>query len=137
MEVNTMRNQDVITIDRHLENIPREVRPIVEAALQSVRSVAPDSAEVTYQSSRPRSSSAMWKLVHYRVGGAYVAGIGTFTKHSSLFFYRGRELDDPDGLLEGSGKDTRFVTLRTPADAKAAAVQLLLRQAFELARQGA
>jgi hypothetical protein len=46
----------------------------------------------------------MWKLVHYRLAGAYVVGIGTFPKHSSLFFYRGRELRDSCGLLRGGGR---------------------------------
>ena len=52
--------------------------------------------------------------------------------HSTLFFYRGRELDDGTGLLQGSGKDTRFITLRAPADADLPAVRKLVRKAFKL-----
>jgi len=74
----------------------------------------------------------MWKLVRYAVDGEYVAGIGTFSTHASMFFYRGRELDDGGGLLQGSGKDSRFVTLRTPADAESAALKRLVRNAFKL-----
>ena len=78
----------------------------------------------------------MWKLVHYRLPGAknYVAGIGTFTSHATLFFYRGPELPDADGVLEGGGKDMRHVTLRTASDAQTPAVKRLLRAAFEMAR---
>ncbi len=123
-----------IGIDHHLESIPPAVRPIVEAALATVRSVAPDAEEVVYQSRAPRGRSAMWKLVHYRVNGAYVAGIGTFSRHSTLFFYRGRELRDPGRLLQGGGRDSRFVALRTPADAQTPAVERLVREAFDLAR---
>jgi hypothetical protein len=64
--------------------------------------------------------------------GNYVVGVGTFPSHSTLFFYRGRELDDGSGLLQGSGKDSRFITLRAPADAETAAVKRLLRKAFKL-----
>ena len=39
-----------------------------------------------------------------RFAGAYVVGIGTFPKHSSLFFYRGHELHDSCGLLRGGGR---------------------------------
>jgi hypothetical protein len=74
----------------------------------------------------------MWKLVRYAVDGENVVGIGTFPRHSALFFYRGRELDDGSGLLEGSGKDSRFITLRVPADAERPAVKQLLRKAFKL-----
>jgi hypothetical protein len=74
----------------------------------------------------------MWKIVRYAVGGANVVGIGTFARHSALFFYRGRELDDGSGLFEGSGKDSRFITLRTPADAERPAVKQLVKKAFKL-----
>lgn len=74
----------------------------------------------------------MWKLARYAVGGVNVVGLGTFTKHSTIFFYRGRELEDAAGLLEGRGKDSRFVTLRSAADAETPAVKKLVREAFLL-----
>jgi hypothetical protein len=74
----------------------------------------------------------MWKLVRYAVDGANVVGIGTFPSHASLFFYRGRELDDGSGLLAGGGKDMRFITLRAPADAERLTVKRLVRKAFRL-----
>jgi hypothetical protein len=98
-----------------------------------VRAAAPKAEEISYQSQPPRSSSYMWKIVRYAVDGENVVGIGTFPRHSTLFFYRGRELDDGSGLLEGSGKDSRFITLRAPADAERPAVKQLLRKAFKLA----
>jgi hypothetical protein len=74
----------------------------------------------------------MWKLVRYAVNGENVLGIGTFTNHSTMFFYRGRELDDGSGLLQGGGKDARFVTLRVPGDAASPAIKRLVRKAFKL-----
>ncbi len=74
----------------------------------------------------------MWKLVRYAVDGANVVGIGTFPSHATLFFYRGRELDDGSGLLQGGGKEMRFITLRTPADAEGPAVKRMLQKAFKL-----
>ena len=63
----------------------------------------------------------------------YVVGIGTCRDHASLFFLRGRELDDGSGLLEGAGKEMRFVRLRALADAERTAVKRMVRRAFELA----
>jgi hypothetical protein len=114
----------------HLANVPAEVRPIVEAASKTVRGVAPDAAEISCKSRKPRSPSMMWKLVRYAVGGEVVVTIGTFTKHASMFFARGSEIEDGQGLLEGTGKSLRYVTLRTPSDAKRAAVKAILRRAF-------
>ena len=121
-----------IPVSDHIKKIPPAVRPIVEAARRTVKAVAPTADEISYQSQPPRSSTYMWKIVRYAVGGANVVGIGTFPRHSSLFFYRGRELDDGSGLLQGSGKDSRFVTLKAPADVERPAVKRLLRKAFTL-----
>jgi Domain of unknown function (DU1801) len=121
-----------IPLSDHLEKIPATTRPTVEAAIGTVKAVAPKADEITYHSRRPNSSRAMWKIVRYAVDGAYVVGIGTFPSHATLFFYRGRELDDGSGLLQGGGKDSRFITLRAPADAERPAVKQLVRKAFKL-----
>jgi hypothetical protein len=114
------------------EELPAKVRPIVEAARRQIKSVAPKAEEIPYKGGPPRSKTYMWKLARYAVDGKNVVGIGTFSDHSSLFFYRGRELDDASGLLQGSGKDTRFITLRSSADADQPAVKRLLQRAFKL-----
>ncbi len=108
---------------------------MVEAAVEMARAAAPDAEEVVYNSSRPGSPSMMWKLVRYQVDGVNVAGVGCFTKHAALFLYRGRELDDPAGLLQGTGKDSRFISLRTADDVRRPEVTALLSQAFDLERR--
>ena len=123
---------DEISLSEQLRKIPPAVRPTVKAAIRVVEQIAPKANQITYRSRPPRSPSAMWKIVRYTVNGANVVGIGTFPSHSTLFFYRGRELDDGSGLLQGSGKDSRFMTLRAPADADRPAVKRLLRNAFKL-----
>jgi hypothetical protein len=128
-----MAASDAIPVSDHLKKVPPAVRPIVQAARRAVKTAAPKADEISYQSQPPRSSSYMWKIVRYAVDGENVVGIGTFPRHSTLFFYRGRELDDGSGLLEGSGKDSRFITLHAPADAERPAVKQLLRKAFKLA----
>ncbi len=132
-----MSKPGAITADDHLKTVPAATRPIVEAAIKAVRAAAPDAEEVAYQSQRPNNPSTMWKLVHYRLPGAetYVAGVGTFTRHATLFFYRGTELPDEDGVLEGGGKEMRSVTLRTREQVQTRAVQRLLSAAFERARK--
>lgn len=126
-----------IQVSEQIKAIPPAVRPIVVAARRLVKAVASRADEISYQSKPPRSSTYMWKIVRYAVGGENVVGIGTFPKHSALFFYRGRELDDGSGLLAGSGKDSRFITLRAPADVERPAVKRLVERAFKLAESGA
>src|SRR6266550_3526962 len=111
-----MAATNAIDVSHHNKKVATAVRPMVKAA-------APTADEISYQSQPPRSSTYMWKIVRYTVGGKNVVGIGTFPRHSTMFFYRGRELDDGSGMLEGSGKDSRFITLRAPADAERPAVK--------------
>lgn len=74
----------------------------------------------------------MWKLVRFTAGGADVIGVGTFPAHATIWFYRGRELDDGSVLLQGSGKDSRFISLRSVADAEKPELRALVRKAFKL-----
>ena len=124
-----------MNVDEHLKNVPAAVRPILVAARKTIKAAAPKADEIAYQSKPPKSASAMWKLARYSLNGEEVAGLGTFARHSTIFFYRGRELDDPSGLLAGTGKDSRFVTLRSAADAEKPAVKKLIREAFRLGGQ--
>ena len=126
-----MRTPPEISVAEHVKKVPVATRPTVVAARRAVRAAAPGAEEITYQSQPPRSASAMWKLVRYSVDGASVVGIGTFPRYVALFFYRGRELDDGSGLLQGGGKDARFLRLHGPADADRPAVRRLLRKAFQ------
>src|SRR6201981_1688224 len=98
-----------------ISEVPPAVRPIVEAAIKTIREVAPEAEEIAYDMAPPRSRSMVWKLVRYAVDGENVVGVGTLTAHSMIFFYRGRELDDGTGLLQGGGKEIRFVRLTSPA----------------------
>ena len=123
-----------VSLTDQLKRVPATVRPTVKAAIKTVKEIAPKADEIAYRSQPPRSKSAMWKLVRYAVDGSNVVGIGTFSNHSAMFFYRGRELDDEGGLLKGSGKDSRFITLTSASDAERPAVKRLLKQAFKIAR---
>src|SRR3977135_2295631 len=125
-----------VPLSEQLKNVPATVRPTVKAAIKTVKAIAPKADEIAYRSQPPRSKSAMWKLVRYAVDGTNVVGIGTFANHSAMFFYRGRELDDESGLLKGSGKDSRFISMSSASDAERPAVKRLVKQAFKIARTG-
>jgi hypothetical protein len=128
-----MKTATQTSLSEQIKKIPRASRPMVEAAIKTVKEVAPKADEITYRMEQPPAGSRMmWKIVRYAIDGEKVVGVGTFTNHATLFFYRGRELDDGSGLLQGSGKDSRFITLRSPADTELPAVKGLVRNAFKL-----
>jgi hypothetical protein len=128
------RDDQQHALPAQLRTLPEQVRPIVQAARRVVKAAAPDAIEVGCQMAQPRSKSMMWKLCRYAGKGeeGYVVAIGAFANHASIFFSRGAELDDGSGILEGSGKELRYFTLRKPADAERAGVKRLVQKAFRL-----
>jgi len=56
--------------------------------------------------------------------------IAGYPKWVTLFFLRGTKLNDPEGLLEGNGKQVRSIRLATPADLNKAEVESLIKQAI-------
>jgi len=60
--------------------------------------------------------------------------IAGYPKWVTLFFLDGASLDDPQGLLEGEGKQVRGIRLETPADMATPAVAALIAQAIAARR---
>jgi len=56
--------------------------------------------------------------------------IAGYPRWVTLFFLDGASLDDPQGLLEGAGKQVRGIRLKTPADLDSPAVAALIAQAI-------
>ena len=68
---------------------------------------------------------------HTRESFISIAG---YPKWVTLFFLDGASLHDPEGLLEGEGKQVRGIRLKTPADMDAPAVAALVAQAIATRR---
>lgn len=58
------------------------------------------------------------------------AYVNVFSTHVNVGFFYGACLDDPAGLLEGSGKRMRHVKLRPGAEPDAAAISRLVEVAY-------
>jgi len=64
------------------------------------------------------------------VGDAAFAYVNAFKAHVNVGFFRGAELGDPNGLLEGTGKLMRHVKLRPERDVDAPALTKLIETAY-------
>ena len=72
-------------------------------------------------------------LIGYGLDRTYkglICGITLHTAHINLMFARGTELPDPAGLLIGTGKRARHVTIQQAADLENPAIETLLRAAL-------
>src|SRR5258707_2133319 len=55
--------------------------------------------------------------------------IAVYSKHVNLGFNDGATLDDPKGVLQGSGNHIRHITIKKPADIKRPEIRAYIRRA--------
>ena len=107
-----------------------EVRTLAVKTRRLVLDVLPDADEKTYWG---------WSNTWYGTSDKSADAIFTISPQKayvSLYFLRGTELSDPDGLLEGSGKKLRHVKIRDAVDLKTVSLRELMKGALRLARKG-
>ena len=107
------------SIDELLLVCGPEARGLAEAARKRIIEVVPDATE------RLRAG---WGLIGYNAP-AYFAFIVPADDHVRIGFEWGVALPDPSDLLEGDQKQIRYVTIRSMADLRAAALADLLAAA--------
>ena len=64
------------------------------------------------------------------VEDAAFAYVNVFTTHINVGFFRGACLDDPEVLMEGTGKRMRHVKLRPDLEPNAHALNNLIEEAY-------
>jgi hypothetical protein len=112
------------SVERYiLAQRPRH-RPILRLLRKVVRDALPEAGE-----------ALKWGQPCYLVGGGKVACLDVIGDHVNLGFFRGAEVDDPGGLLEGSDKGMRHIRVGVPSDIKRREFTTLLRQAARLETQ--
>jgi hypothetical protein len=70
------------------------------------------------------------------VGKGKVCSIIAYREHVNLAFFRGTELPDEAGLLSGTGKGMRHVTIRELATVRPGKIAALVKAAAKLDAQG-
>ncbi len=64
------------------------------------------------------------------IGDAAFGYVNSFKAHVNVGFFRGAELADPNGLLQGAGKFMRHVKLRPGHEVDAGALKKLIETAY-------
>ncbi|MGE0388226.1 MAG: DUF1801 domain-containing protein [Gammaproteobacteria bacterium] len=64
------------------------------------------------------------------LGDAAFAYVGVFKAHVNVGFFHGAALDDPAGLLQGTGKYMRHVKIRPGLAEDRAAIEALIARAY-------
>ena len=115
-----------ITPDHILLGHSPRVRAIVARLRELVRTTVPDAREKAYP---------VWHGIGYRHPDCgYFCGVFPQEDCVRLLFERGVLLPDPDGLLEGKGKQTRYVDIRRQKDIRVRPLKRLIKAALAYRR---
>ena len=79
-------------------------------------------------------STIKWAQPVWESNGPF-AYIKAFSRSVNIGFWRGVQLDDPAGILEGEGDRMKHVTLREGDEVQAFELSSFVRQAVELNRE--
>lgn len=110
--------------DAFLATYADDVRELADAARKALAKALPGAAEGV---DRPA------KLLSYSYGPGYKGLVCTLLMSKTgvkLGIFRGSELPDPAGLMQGAGKVHRHVQLRTAADLERPELKRLLAAAL-------
>ena len=113
------RFEDILAIARP------ELRPICGSLRGLIASLHTEFIEVVW----PKQQIASFGIGPKKMTEHY-AYIAVQSSHVNLGFYHGASLADPEGLLEGTGKELRHIKIHGVSFASSGAVAALLRQAI-------
>ncbi len=113
------------TIETLMQRYPPDVQALAGAARELIRRLLPGVSE---------QADSTAPVIGFSYGPGYRGLVCTLILSKSgvkLGLVGGAELDDPRGLLEGSGKVHRYIQLRAPGDLRRAGINGLIRAAHQ------
>ncbi len=111
----------VTTIDEYIDGLGGDWRA---DAVRAVRALIDEEAPGA-------TSSIKWAQPVWESGGPF-AYVKAFPNSVNVGFWRGAQIDDPGGILQGDGDRMKHVPLRSAADLRPDDVRGFVRQAVAL-----
>lgn len=118
------------TFEDLVEITAESQKPTLARLRELILSIHPQACEVVRLGDR----AATYGLGPKKMSEGYVY-ILPHAGWVNLGFYKGADLPDPDGLLEGTGKKLRHIKIRAVAEADNPTIQMLIQAALAERRQ--
>jgi hypothetical protein len=106
-------------IERWWTEQPEDLSAIARKWFEVMRACGPDVREIVHDD-QPTAC----------VGDAAFGYVDAFTAHVNVGFFRGAEIEDPAGLLQGTGKFMRHVKLHPGKPVDSASLTRLIETAY-------
>lgn len=110
------------TVDEYVKSLDGWKRQVAESLRRIVHQAAPEAEE-----------AIKWAQPVFSYGGPF-AYFKALKESINFGFWRGADLDDPRGLLEGTGDKMRHVKIRSLDDLQEDALAGFVRQAVAMNR---
>ncbi len=107
-------------VAEYISGVDSPQREVIEALRALIIKEAPIASE-----------TVKWGQPCYS-GCGIICAIAAEAGHVKLGLFRGEDLFDPEGLLEGAGKKMRHIKVRSMHDIRADTFASLIREAFGL-----
>jgi hypothetical protein len=111
------------------EDLILKYPPTVQATAARLRAIVyevlPKAEEKVYPTG--------WTVAIYK-DGEDICAISPKKARCNFFLWQGAHLPDPDGLLEGTGKNARHVKISSPDDIPTTGIKKLIRAGKKLAK---
>ena len=121
-----MSNAKLGTFDELVEITHKSQQPIVKRLREIILEIHPDACEVVRLGDR----AATYGLGPKKMSEGY-AYILPYELWVNLGFYKGTDLPDPAGLMEGTGAKMRHVKIRSLDEAERPTIRALIKAALE------
>lgn len=117
--VNTQGTFDDVTAgrDEHIVEIAHALRNLLAEVMPGITEVSWPNQQIAGYGIGPKKMSE-----HF----CYIAPL---TNHVNIGFMYGADLDDPAGIMEGTGKALRHIKIKTMGDVSNSAVKELIERA--------
>jgi hypothetical protein len=106
-----------------------EVAALAKAVLTKMRARLPGAVQMVYDN----YNALVVGFGPTERASEAVFSIALYPRWVNLYFLWGAGLPDPEGVLKGSGKQVRFITLKSPEDLDAPAVRTVMQAALDAA----
>lgn len=104
-------------IDAWFAAAPKDQQPVLKDTRRLIKEIGPGAQE-----------ELKWGRPCYSGSTGLLCYLQSSKSHASLGFQHGASLDDPEGVLEGTGKEMRHTKLTGKKPAQREAIVALLRQ---------
>ena len=111
------------------ENI--EVTKLIETLPEHIQEITNNLRELVFKSSPDIIEEVKWSKPSYAQNGL-VCYLATAKKHVNLGFYRGSDLSDKEGVLQGTGKQMRHIQVKKVEDIKPDLFISMIQEAIEI-----